>query len=44
MDIPPALVNALTQMQQRQVAQTAQVLVLKKAMGIHQAAGAMAFL
>jgi hypothetical protein len=35
----PALVNASTQMQQRQVAQTAQVLVLKKAMGIHQAAG-----
>jgi hypothetical protein len=35
MDISPAaLVNASTQMQQSQVAQTAQVLVLKKAMYI----------
>ena len=40
---PAALVNASTQMQQSQVAQTAQVLVLKKAMGI-QATGAMALL
>ena len=38
----PPLVNASTQMQQHQVAQMAQVLVLKKAMGIHQATGAMA--
>jgi stage V sporulation protein SpoVS len=44
MDISPtALVNASTQMQQSQVAQAAQVLVLKKAMDI-QAAGAMALL
>jgi hypothetical protein len=44
MDISPtALVNASTQMQQSQVAQTAQVLVLKKAMDI-QAAGAMTLL
>jgi hypothetical protein len=35
MDISPAaLVNAATQMQQNQVTQTAQVLVLKKAMDI----------
>nr|WP_274534903.1 putative motility protein [Rhodoferax antarcticus] len=32
---PTALVNVSTQMQQSQVAQTAQVLVLKKAMDIH---------
>ena len=44
MDISPAaLVNAATQMQQSQVAQTAQVLVLKKAMDI-QATGALALL
>jgi len=44
MDISPAaLVNAATQMQQGQVAQTAQVLVLKKAMDI-QASGALALL
>ena len=44
MDISPAaLVNAVTQMQQSQVAQTAQVLVLKKAMDI-QATGALALL
>ena len=44
MDISPtALVNASTQMQQSQVAQTAQVLVLKKAMEI-QATGALALL
>ncbi len=44
MDISPAaLVNAVTQMQQSQVAQTAQVLVLKKAMDI-QASGALALL
>ena len=44
MDISPsALVNASTQMQQSQVAQTAQVLVLKKAMD-SQAAGALALL
>ena len=40
---PTALVNASTQMQQGQVAQTAQVLVLKKAMDI-QAAGILALL
>lgn len=40
---PTALVNASTQMQQSQVAQTAQVLVLKKAMDI-QATEAMALL
>jgi stage V sporulation protein SpoVS len=40
---PTALVKASTQMQQSQVAQTAQVLVLKKAMDI-QATGAMALL
>lgn len=40
---PTALVNASTQMQQSQVAQTAQVLVLKKAMDI-QATGALALL
>jgi hypothetical protein len=43
MDISPAaLVNAATQMQQSQVAQTAQALVLKKAMGNtgHRRAGA----
>ncbi|NCN71712.1 MAG: putative motility protein [Betaproteobacteria bacterium] len=40
---PTALVNASTQMQQSQVAQTAQVLVLKKAMDI-QASGALALL
>ena len=38
-----ALVNASMQMQQSQVAQTAQVLVLKKAMDI-QADGALALL
>lgn len=44
MDITPtALVNAFTQVQQQQVAQTAQVLVLKKAMDV-QAAGALALL
>ena len=44
MDISPAaLVNAATQMQQSQVAQMAQVLVLKKAMDI-QATGALALL
>lgn len=40
---PATLVNASTQMQQSQVAQTAQVLVLKKAMNI-QATGALALL
>ncbi len=44
MDVSPAaLVNAVTQMQQSQVAETAQVLVLKKAMDI-QASGALALL
>ena len=44
MDISPtALVNASTQLQQSQVAQTAQVLVLKRAMDI-QAAGALALM
>jgi len=44
MDISPtALVNASTQMQQSQVAQAAQILVLKKAMDI-QATGEMALL
>jgi len=44
MDVSPAaLVNASTQMQQSQVAQTAQVLVLKKAMEV-QASGAMALI
>jgi hypothetical protein len=44
MDISPAaLVNAATQRQQNQVTQTAQVLVLKKAMNI-QASGALALL
>ncbi|MBP9059025.1 MAG: putative motility protein [Rhodoferax sp.] len=44
MDISPAaLVNAATQMQQNQVTQTAQVLVLKKAIDI-QATGALALL
>ena len=44
MDVSPAaLVNAATQMQQSQVAQAAQVLVLKKAMDI-QATGALALL
>ena len=44
MDISPAaLVNASTQMQQSQVAQTAHDLVLKKAMDI-QATGALALL
>ena len=44
MDVSPAaLVNAATQMQQSQVAQTAQVLVLKKAMDL-QATGALALL
>ncbi|MBV5296806.1 MAG: putative motility protein [Rhodoferax sp.] len=38
-----ALVNASTQMQQTQVAQSAQILVLKKAMDL-QAAGALALL
>ena len=40
---PTALVNASTQMQQSQVAQTAQVLVLKNAVDI-QATEAMALL
>ena len=40
---PTALVNVSTQMQQSQVAQTAHVLVLKKAMDI-QGTGAMALL
>ena len=40
---PTALVSAATQMQQSQVAQTTQVLVLKKAMHI-QATGALALL
>jgi len=44
MDVSPAaLVNASTQMQQSQVAQTVQVLVLKKTMDI-QATGALALL
>ena len=44
MDISPtALVSAAIQMQQSQVAQTAQVLVLKKAMDM-QATGALALL
>ncbi len=44
MDVSPtALINASTQMQQSQVAQTAQVLVLKKAMDV-QASGAMALI
>jgi|JI9StandDraft_2_1071091.scaffolds.fasta_scaffold2130987_1 hypothetical protein len=44
MDISPtAMVNAFTQVQQNQVTQTAQVLVLKKAMDV-QAAGALALL
>ena len=44
MDVSPAaLINASTQMQQSRVAQTAQVLVLKKAMDI-QASGAMALI
>jgi len=44
MDVSPAaLINASTQMQQSQVAQTAQVLVLKKAMEF-QASGAMALI
>jgi len=44
MDVSPAaLINASTQMQQSQVAQTAQVLVLKKAMEV-QASGAMALI
>lgn len=44
MDISPAaLVNASTQMQQAQVAQTAQVLVLKKAMDM-QATGVQALI
>jgi len=44
MDVPPAaLVNAVIQMQQGQVAQAAQVLVLKKAMDT-QASGALALL
>lgn len=40
---PAALVNAVTQMRQSQVQQTAQLLVLKKAMDV-QAAGALALL
>ena len=40
---PSALVNASTQMQQSQVAQAAQILVLKKAMDI-QETGALALL
>lgn len=44
MDISPtALVNTLTQVQQNQVAQTAQVLVLKKAMDM-EASGALTLL
>jgi len=44
MDVSPAaLVNAVIQMQQGQVAQSAQVLVLKKAMDT-QASGALALL
>ena len=44
MDISPtAVVNATVQMKQSQVAETAQVLVLKKAMDI-QATGALALL
>jgi hypothetical protein len=44
MDIfPTGLVNASTQMQQSQVAQAAQILVLKKAMDI-QETGALALL
>ena len=44
MDISPtAVVNATLQMKQSQVAETAQILVLKKAMEI-QANGAMALL
>jgi len=44
MDVSPAaLINASTQMQQSQVAQTAQVLVLKKAMEV-QASGAIALI
>ncbi|TXT41433.1 MAG: Uncharacterized protein FD135_306 [Comamonadaceae bacterium] len=44
MDVSPAaLVNASVQMQQSQVAQTAQILVLKKAMDV-QEAGALALL
>ena len=44
MDVSPAaLINAVTQMQQSQVTQAAQLLVLKKAMDI-QAAGALALL
>ena len=44
MDISPtALVNASTQMQQSQVAQAAQILVLKKAMDI-QETGSLALL
>ena len=44
MDVSPAaLVNTATQMQQSQVTQTAQVLVLKKAMDV-QATGALALL
>lgn len=44
MDISPtALVNAFTQVQQNQVAETAQILVLKKAMDT-QAAGALTLL
>ena len=44
MDISPtAVVNATLQMKQSQVAETAQILVLKKAMDI-QANGAMALL
>lgn len=44
MDVSPAaLVDTVTQMQQSQVAQTAQILVLKKAMDI-QATGALALL
>ena len=44
MDVSPAaLVNAVTQMQQSQVTQTAQLLVLKKALDM-QASGALALL
>ena len=44
MDLSPtSLVNASTQVQQSQVAQTAQVLVLKKANEV-QASGAMALI
>lgn len=44
MDISPsAMVNAFTQVQQNQLAQTAQILVLKKAIDV-QATGALTLL